>query len=42
MRADGAGNPNPVYRSGQIAIIQGSSQSGRMLRTLLLLGFNRD
>jgi hypothetical protein len=42
MRADGAGNPNPVYRSDQVAIIQGSSQSGRMLRTLLLLGFNQD
>jgi hypothetical protein len=33
---------NPVYRAGQTAIIEGSSQSGRMIRTFLHLGFNQD
>ena len=39
---DGAGNPNPVYRPGQRTIIAGSSQSGRMIRSFLHLGFNQD
>lgn len=34
--------PNPVYRPGQVAIIEGSSQSGRMIRSFLALGFNED
>ena len=33
---------NPVYRPDNLAIIEGSSQSGRMVRSLLALGFNRD
>jgi hypothetical protein len=39
---DDAGTPNPVYRPGQLAIIMGTSQSGRMIRSLLALGFNED
>jgi hypothetical protein len=39
---DSAGTANPVYRPGQVAIIEGSSQSGRMIRTFLHLGFNQD
>ena len=39
---DDAGTANPVYRSDNLAIIEGSSQSGRMVRSLLALGFNRD
>lgn len=39
---DDAGTANPVYRAGQHAIIEGSSQSGRMIRSLLALGFNQD
>jgi hypothetical protein len=39
---DSAGNPNPVYRPGQRTIIAGSSQSGRMIRSFLHLGFNQD
>jgi hypothetical protein len=39
---DDAGTTNPVYRSDNLAIIEGSSQSGRMIRSLLALGFNRD
>jgi Alpha/beta hydrolase domain len=39
---DGAGTINPVYRPDNLAIIEGSSQSGRMVRSLLALGFNRD
>jgi Alpha/beta hydrolase domain len=39
---DDAGVVNPVYRADNLAIIEGSSQSGRMIRGLLALGFNRD
>ena len=39
---DDAGVPNPVYRPDNLAIIEGSSQSGRMIRSLIALGFNRD
>jgi Alpha/beta hydrolase domain len=39
---DDAGTANPVYRPDNLAIIEGSSQSGRMVRSLLALGFNRD
>jgi Alpha/beta hydrolase domain len=39
---DDAGAVNPVYRPDNLAIIEGSSQSGRMVRSLLALGFNRD
>ena len=35
------GVANPVYRQDNRAILEGSSQSGRMLRTFLMLGFNR-
>ncbi len=40
-RADDGGTPNPVFREGQHAILEGTSQSGRMLRSLLALGFNQ-
>ncbi len=39
---DATGAANPVYRPGQVAIIEGSSQSGRMIRSFLALGFNQD
>ena len=39
---DDAGVDNPVYRSDNLALIEGSSQSGRMIRSFLALGFNRD
>ena len=39
---DDVGAANPVYRPDNLAIIEGSSQSGRMIRSLLALGFNRD
>jgi Alpha/beta hydrolase domain len=39
---DDSGTANPVYRPDNLAIIEGSSQSGRMIRSLLALGFNRD
>jgi hypothetical protein len=39
---DDAGAANPVYRADNLAIIEGSSQSGRMIRSLIALGFNRD
>ena len=42
VQRDQAGVANPVYRADQVAIIQGSSQSGRMVRSLLHLGFNQD
>jgi hypothetical protein len=39
---DDAGMPNPVVHGDQVkSLIMGSSQSGRMIRTLLLLGLNR-
>jgi Alpha/beta hydrolase domain len=41
-RQDSAGTANPVYRPGQTTIIEGSSQSGRMIRSFLHLGFNQD
>ena len=43
-RADAAGNPNPLAFEGlpEVAISIGISQSGRMLRDLLYLGFNED
>lgn len=39
---DASGGANPIYRSGAKAVIQGSSQSGRNIRTFLHLGFNQD
>ena len=33
---------NPLFRPGSKAVIQGSSQSGRNIRTFLHLGFNQD
>jgi hypothetical protein len=39
---DDNGTANPVYRPDQLAIIEGSSQSGRMIRSFLALGFNQD
>ncbi len=39
---DDAGTANPVYRADQRAVIEGSSQSGRMIRSFLALGFNQD
>ncbi len=39
---DDAGQPNPAYRPGNRAVIEGSSQSGRMIRSFIALGFNRD
>jgi Alpha/beta hydrolase domain len=39
---DDSGTANPVYRADNLAVIEGSSQSGRMIRSLLALGFNRD
>jgi Alpha/beta hydrolase domain len=39
---DDFGGPNPVYRPDNLAIVEGSSQSGRMIRSFLALGFNRD
>jgi hypothetical protein len=40
--ADDAGTQNPVVHGDDVrTIITGSSQSGRMIRTLLLLGFNK-
>ena len=35
------GVANPVFRQDARAILEGSSQSGRMLRTFIMLGFNR-
>ncbi|MBV9248716.1 MAG: hypothetical protein JO227_05655 [Acetobacteraceae bacterium] len=40
--SDSTGVPNPVFRPDQVAIIEGSSQSGRMIRTFIHLGFNQD
>jgi len=42
QRADSAGTANPIFAPGQRAIIEGSSQSGRMIRSFLALGFNED
>ncbi len=41
-RRDDAGNANPLWKAGQKAIVIGTSQSGRMIRSYLHLGFNRD
>lgn len=38
---DAAGTANPVFRRDARMILEGTSQSGRMARTFLLLGFNR-
>ncbi len=35
------GVANPVRRPGNLAVLEGTSQSGRMLRSFLQLGFNR-
>ena len=39
---DDFGAPNPVYRPDNVAIVEGTSQSGRMIRSFLALGFNAD
>ena len=39
---DDSGAPNPVYRSDNVTIVEGTSQSGRMIRSFLALGFNAD
>jgi Alpha/beta hydrolase domain len=41
-REDDLGAPNPVYRKDNVAILEGTSQSGRMVRSFLALGFNAD
>jgi hypothetical protein len=41
-RTDSTGTHNPVYRPGSTAIVLGTSQSGRFIRSYLHLGFNRD
>lgn len=38
---DDAGTPNPARIQGARSIVMGSSQSGRFIRTLIHLGFNR-
>ncbi len=40
--ADDNGRENPVYVKDAKSIVMGSSQSGRFVRTLIHLGFNRD
>ncbi len=40
--ADDFGTPNPVAGAIRVAIIEGSSQSGRYVREFLHLGFNED
>ena len=39
---DDAGNDNPVFIRDAKSIVMGSSQSGRFIRSLINLGFNRD
>jgi hypothetical protein len=39
---DSAGNSNPVYGPQQRTLLIGTSQSGRMIRSFLHLGFNQD
>lgn len=39
---DAVGAANPVFRADNVAIVVGSSQSGRMIRSFIHLGFNRD
>lgn len=41
-KADEAGTPNPIGPRGQKAMVMGTSQSGRFIRSFLQLGFNRD
>jgi hypothetical protein len=40
--ADSLGNPNPLAGQLQWSLMNGISQSGRLLRTFLQLGFNQD
>jgi hypothetical protein len=40
--ADDSGNPNPLAGQIQWSLLNGISQSGRLLRTFLQLGFNQD
>jgi Alpha/beta hydrolase domain len=40
--ADDAGTPNPLAGGIKYALLNGISQSGRLLRTFLELGFNQD
>jgi hypothetical protein len=40
--ADDQGNPNPLAGGIRFALLNGISQSGRLLRTFLELGFNQD
>jgi Alpha/beta hydrolase domain len=39
---DDAGTANPVFVANAKALVMGSSQSGRYIRSLIHLGFNRD
>jgi alpha/beta hydrolase family protein len=39
---DESGTANPVYVPGAKALVMGSSQSGRFIRSLIHIGFNRD
>jgi hypothetical protein len=39
---DSAGTANPVFRADSVAVVFGSSQSGRMIRSFIHQGFNRD
>src|SRR5262245_33419783 len=39
---DDSGTGNPVYRRGNKALVMGTSQSGRFIRSFLHLGFNAD
>jgi hypothetical protein len=39
---DDAGTANPVYVANAKTLVMGSSQSGRYIRSLIHLGFNRD
>jgi hypothetical protein len=41
-KADDAGTANPLYGQIHWSLLNGISQSGRLLRTFLQLGFNRD
>ncbi|MBV9136059.1 MAG: hypothetical protein JO357_03280, partial [Hyphomicrobiales bacterium] len=39
---DDIGTANPVFRPDNLAIVEGTSQSGRMIRSFIALGFNRN
>jgi hypothetical protein len=41
-KRDTLGTLNPVFRTGAKAIVMGTSQSGRMIRSFIQLGFNQD